>query len=268
MNNKAFTFSIALAGFAVFMIYSYISTKEQEYKTKYGSEMAVVVANTDIGELAEIHGNQIEIVSKPKRYIEPGHTSSKEEVEGFIASVPLRKGEQITLNKLMAPGIRSGLSKQVTPGKRAISIPVNDVSGVNRLLKPGDRVDVLATIDPPGNTAKGAQVTKIILQDVPILAVGEYVTTQAPRKVERDDSGKSFVRNLNIDRTFTTITIEVQPYEAMQVTLLQGTSGGGLALMLRNNDDTDRLSLGGVSLNDVLGGDGRARAPAAAAPQR
>ncbi len=255
MNNKAFTISMALALMAVFMIYSYISSKEQEFKNKYGTETAVVVAKTDIPELTEIHANMIEIVSKPKRYIEPGHTNDKKEVEGFISAVPLRKGEQVTLNKILAPGIKTGLSRQVSPGKRAVSISVNDVNAVNRLLKPGDRIDVLATIDPPGSTTRGLQIIKIMLQDVPVLSVGEFVTTQAPRKVEKDESGKNFVRNLNTDRTFNTVTLELSPNEAMQITLLQTVSPGAITLLLRNNDDTERLNLGGVTLMDVLGSD-------------
>ncbi|MEW6058286.1 MAG: hypothetical protein AB1540_16920, partial [Bdellovibrionota bacterium] len=80
MNNKAFTISMMLAGMAVFMIWSYISTKEQEIKATYGTETAVVVAKRDIAELSEIYDNMVEIVSKPKRFLEPGKTTSKEEV--------------------------------------------------------------------------------------------------------------------------------------------------------------------------------------------
>lgn len=254
MNNRAFTISLVLAGLAVFMIYSYISSKEEEFKARYGSETAVVVANRDISELSEIHSNMVEIVSKPKKYIEPGFTNTKEEVEGFIAAVPLRKGEQITLNKIIAPGVRTGLSRQITPGKRAISIPVNDVNAVTRLLKPGDRVDIVATIDIPGSQ-KGQQITKLMLQDVTVLAVGEFVTSQAPRKVEKDElSGKSITKNLNTDRSFSTVTIEVDPVAALQVIHQQNTQGG-IWVVLRNNDDTERVSTTGVNISDVLGVD-------------
>src|SRR5689334_13328922 len=101
MNNKAFTISIALAAMAVFMIYSYITSKEEELKNYYGTPTAVVVAKKDIPMLSEIHENMVEIVSKPKMFLEPGKTTSKKEVEGFIAAVPLRKGEQITINKII-----------------------------------------------------------------------------------------------------------------------------------------------------------------------
>ena len=98
--------------------------------------------------------------------------------------VPINKGEQITLNKLMQPGVATGLARQISPGKRAVSMPVSDETGVGRLLKPGDHIDLIATIDPPGG-AKGSTMTKIVAQDLPILAVGEYITTTAPRRGDR-----------------------------------------------------------------------------------
>jgi len=255
MNNKAFTISLGLAAMAVFMIYSYISSKEQEYKTRYGAETAVVVAKHDIREMDEILGTDIEIVSKPKQFIEPGKTTSKEEVEGFIAAVPLRKGEQITFNKILAPGVKTGLSRQITPGKRAVALDVSDSNAVGRLLKPGDRVDVVVTIpDPPGG-AKGSQIAKILLQDVPVLAVGEWVTTQAPRKLEKDEAtGKDMVRKLNVERTYGTVSLEVEPTDAMKLAFLR-RSGALLDLLLRNNDDTERVMLGGITVLDVLGPD-------------
>lgn len=264
MNNKAFTISLTLASLAVFMIYSYITSKEDELKKTYGDEVSVVVAKRDIKEMEMVYENMVETVSRHKKFLEPGSANTKAEVVGFIAAIPIRKDEQVTMNKIIAAGVRTGLSKQITPGKRAISIPVNDDSAVTRLVKPGDRIDLVATIEVPG-AQRGMQVTKIVLQDAPILAVGEYITTQAPRKVEKDDvTGKDSVRNLNVERNFNTITIEVEPQVAAQITLLRDT-GTRLSVLLRNNDDTERVNIGGVMLMDVIGQDlSKVRTPAAA----
>src|SRR5689334_6537104 len=104
MNNKAFTISLTLAGLAVFMIYSYITSKEEELKKIYGDEVAVVVAKRDISELDMIYENMVDTVVKPKRFAEPGSARAKDEVTGFIAAVPIRKGEQVTMNKIIAAG--------------------------------------------------------------------------------------------------------------------------------------------------------------------
>lgn len=254
MNNKAFSVSMLLAATAVFMIYSFITSKEEEIKQRYGSELSVVVAKKNIKELDEINENMLEIVNKPKSFIEPGFTKDKKEVIGFIAMVPLAKGEQVTLNKIQPAGVATGLSKLVSMGKRAVSLPVDDNSGVSRLLKPGDRVDLVATIEPPGG-ARGSNMTKIVAQDLPILAVGEFVSTRAPRKVESDDiTGKTVVRNLNVEHNYNTVTVEADPQIAMNIALLRD-SNSHVSVMLRNNDDTERLNMPATTLLDILGPD-------------
>lgn len=262
MNNKAFTVSLALAGFAVFMIFSYITSKEDEYKKKYGDEVQVLVAKKDIKEMDEIHANVVEAVTKPKQFAEPGRATSKEEVIGFIAALNIRKGEQITLNKVLPPGAKTGLSRQISPGKRALSIPVSDENAVSRLIKPGDRIDIISTMLPPG-APRGSDISKYILQDVLVLAVGEWVTTTAPRKVEKDDvTGKDTVLNLNVVRNYNTITIEVDPAVAQQMALLRSTNST-MTITLRNNDDSERVMIGGTTIVDIIGQDAsRIRMPA------
>ena len=122
------------------------------------------------------------------------------------------------------------------------------------LIKPGDRIDVLAIIQPPGQ--RGSDIAKLVLQDVLILAVGEYITTLPARKVQKDEmSGKVITKNLNLDRNFNTITLEVDPNSAQQVLLLQ-SMGMGLYVMLRNNDDTERVALGASTLPEILNSGG------------
>src|SRR5579863_3919496 len=116
MNNKAFTISIALAVMAVYMIYSYITSQEQDLREKFGKETTVLVAKKNIQELGEITENNVTTDKRPASFLEPG--ADKVELKyiiGLIAMVPINKGEQITLNKLMQPGIATGLSRQVSP---------------------------------------------------------------------------------------------------------------------------------------------------------
>jgi pilus assembly protein CpaB len=61
-------------------------------------------------------------------------------------------------------------------------VNVNEVSGVSGFILPGDRVDVLVTInniDRPGNS-----VTKMILQNLEVLAAGVQTTTKNDKPVE------------------------------------------------------------------------------------
>ena len=167
MNNKAFTLSLAMAILAVFFVQSYVQSIEDETKKRFGTEVLVLVAKRDIKEMETLNETVWEFQSKPKKFIEPsavyfeGKKEADEKVNsslrslvGSVAVVPIKKNEQITFNKLVEPSIRTGLSPQVTPGRRAIAIPVNETSGVAKLVKPGDRVDLVAVVDLGGGKEK------------------------------------------------------------------------------------------------------------------
>ncbi len=71
-----------------------------------------------------------------------GSFSNMSEVENTVATVPIKKGEQITKPRVTYPGARTGLARQVSVGKRAVAIQITENQAVSKLLKPGDRVDV------------------------------------------------------------------------------------------------------------------------------
>jgi len=79
------------------------------------------------------------------------------------------------------PNMRTGLAPQVTPGKRALAISVGETTGVSKLVKPGDRVDLIAVIGP-----KDGRVAKTILQDIVVLATGRAVSGNIARQLEND----------------------------------------------------------------------------------
>jgi pilus assembly protein CpaB len=266
MNNKAFTLSLVMAVLAVFFVSSYVTSIEDATKVKFGTEVLVVVAKHDIKEMETLNDTAWELQIKPKKFVEPtavyfeGKKPSDEKVTdslrtlvGTVAIVPIKMGEQITFNKLAQPSVRTGLSSQVTPGRRAIAINVSETSGVAKLIKPGDRVDVLAVVDMGGG--KENKISKTILQDVVILATGHNVTNNAPRQVEQDAfGGKERIRSFTEDTTFASVTLEVDPAQAQQIAVLTNTDSA-LILTLRNNDDSERSNVGSTTLSDVLGGD-------------
>jgi pilus assembly protein CpaB len=88
--------------------------------------------------------------------------------------LPVSAGELITLPKVGASGI-DGLPATIEMGKRAVTVPINDASGVAGLIPPRAHVDVLFT--RPGSASEA--VTSTILEDVVVLAVGR-TTDPAP----------------------------------------------------------------------------------------
>lgn len=249
--TRAFTLSLIIAGIAMFMVYSYIEGREAQFIQEYGTATPVVYAKTDIKEMELIDDRKVGIKTVPNNFKEPGVFTKVEELYNTIASVPIKKGEQITKPRITYPGSRSGLSRQISIGKRAMSIQLSENEAVSKLIKPGDRVDILALLDYAGGRKEMLKV-KTVLQDVYVLATGLSVTKEIPlvgMKVDKEIKKM----NLNNYTNYNTVTLELSPYEVQKLIFLIKTSG--IYLSLRNNDDKKLESISGTKLFDVLGDD-------------
>jgi pilus assembly protein CpaB len=252
MNSKAFTTSLILAALAVGMIFSYIESRETELISEYGESTPVVVAKEDIKELEIIDDRKVSLKNIPKSFQMPGHYKSVEELYNTIAAVPIKAGEQITAPRVTYPGAQSGLSRQISIGKRALSIQVTEGQSVSRLLKPGDRVDVLALVDYAAGKKEKLKV-KTVLQDVLILSTGLYVTNSVPI-VNLKSENDSRQMKLNSYTNYNTITLELTPFEVQNMVFMM-SAGNGIYLSLRNNDDKNIERIKATRLFDVLGED-------------
>jgi pilus assembly protein CpaB len=132
----------------------------------------------------------------------------------------------------------------VRPTMRASSLEVNQVSGVSGFVLPGDRVDVLVTVDPrnPNEDA----VTRTVLQNTEVLAAGQ--------KTEQQD---------NKPITVQAVTLLVSPDGAE--TLALALHEGKIHLVLRNPEDQDETKVASLSTDEMLG---KQHVQVAAAPAR
>lgn len=252
MNSKAFTTSLILAGLAAFMIASYIESRETELVSEYGNMTPVVVAKEDIKELEVIDDRKVAFEKIPEKFQMPGHFRRVEDLYNTIAAVPIKKGEQITAPRVTYPGAQSGLSRQISIGKRAFSMQVSEDQAVSRLLKPGDRVDVLSLVDYAAGKKEKLKV-KTVLQDVLVLSTGLYVTNSVPLVNVKSDNETSQMK-LNSYTNYNTVALELTPFEVQKMTYLV-YAGGQIVLSLRNNDDKTIERISATRLYDVLGED-------------
>ncbi len=248
MNKRALTLSLIIAAFSVFMVYSYIDGKESEVIQKYGKSMPVVVAKTDIQELEIIDDTKVTIQSISQNFVAPGAINDIKEVSNTLATVPIKKGEQITAPRITQPGVRTGLARQVSQGKRAVSIQISGANAVSNLIKPGDRVDIVGLVDPQGGKKSSIRV-KTILQDVLVLATGMSMTNAIPM-VEKLVANETKKINLNRYTEYSSMTFELSPYEAQK--LIYMTSQMQIYLMLRNNDDKQNVRIASTKIFDLL----------------
>lgn len=251
MNKyRPFFISAFLAGVAVLLVYLYLQEKEG-LLVDQSTATPVIVATQDINAMDIIDSNMLKIDNVPKRYIQPGAQTEIKAIEGMIASVPIKQGEQIVDTKLLFPGEESGLSHRVSSGRRAVTIPVTDVHGVGKLVRPGDRVDLLSAIDYGVGDREEREV-KTIMQDVLVLATGKYVADSLPRGTASDFSGEEKTVDLRKE-DYQTVTVELDPIEAQGLIFLLTSGEGDIYLSLRNPDDRSRYKLYTTDSERLLG---------------
>lgn len=252
MNTRAFTLSLIIAAIAMFMVYTYIEGRENVFKSKYGQKVGVVVAKRDIKEFELIDDSKVTMEEVPKNFVTPGSFKTIKEVFNTIATVPILQGEQISKPRVTYPGSSTGLSRQIGVGKRAISITVSEDQAVSRLIKPGDRVDVLALIDYAGGRKEFFKV-KTVLQDVLILSTGLSISNSIPL-VGMKTAQEVRTMKLNTYTNYSTVTMELDPFQIQKIVFLE-RMGARLSLTLRNNDDKEMVRIKGTKLFDLLGED-------------
>lgn len=245
--------SIGAGIFATFLLYSYSQEKKAEYDKKFGTTKRVIVAKEDIGEQQNIYDTMLEAVEKPSDFVEPDAAITMEEVIGQVAAIPIKKGQQIVKNKLLTPGPETGIATQVAPTKRAVSIPVDEVRAIAKLVRPGDRVDILAAVDI-GKGINQERKVQTIMQDVVVLATGVSVVNNIPRTFELDGSGKNLTQiALTGDTKYTTITVEADPKQAQDLVYILSTAPGNLFFTLRNPNDRNLPRLPAATSGSIIG---------------
>jgi pilus assembly protein CpaB len=146
-------------------------------------------------------------------------------------------GEPITEDKLSPVGGATGagfMTYVVSPGHRAVTVAVNEVAGVAGFVTPGNKVDVVLTTPLPGNPNE--TISKIVLQNVPVLATGQIA--------QETKDGKPIV--------VPTVTLDLTPEDAENLVL--AANKGPLQLLLRNYSDTAEVEGRGATIRKVLGG--------------
>jgi pilus assembly protein CpaB len=250
-ETRTLWISVFAALFAVFLLYSYTQQKSAELTKEFGAKERVVIATKDIQEMATVDESMLEVQERPKHFIEDQAFNDPEDAVGLVTLAPVKKGEQVLKNKVIRPSPVTGLSLQISPSKRGVSIPVNESNAVAKLLNPGDRVDILAAVDVGKGPAQHREV-KTLMQDVAILATGLNIVNELPALKERQGK-EDFLRNLRGDVSFTTITVEASPEESQDLIYLLSTSPGSIFLTLRHPSDHSKKRFPESTIDTLLG---------------
>lgn len=249
-ETRTLWISIGAAIFAIVLLYGWAQDKRADYARKFGQTKTVVVATKDINEFALIDESMLEVVERPSDFIQPHAIDNPSEIIGQIALAPISKGEQVLNTKLVIPGKSTGLSMLVAPGKRAVTLPMDDIKSVSQLIRPGDRVDISAAVDDGKGLDKVRRV-RTLFQDVPVLATGQSIVDNLPISIRKGEEDNYEIRNLRVDNNYKSLTVEVTPSHAQLLFHLLST-GSPIYLSLRNPNDRFVSPLKMADLDDVL----------------
>lgn len=219
--------AVVLGLIAAYMIWNMERKREAQAREHW---TPVVVAREEIPARTKITSDMVTLIPYPKDLITGGAVLDRKEVEGRIVMVRLNAKEQIRAADLLADGQNPGISYDIPEGMRAIAIGADEIRAVGTSVKPGDRVDILATYSEP-NTHQ--ETTQMILQNVLVLAVN---------KGETETQGKGGANS--------SMTLAVKPEEAELLTAAD--RAGALRVMLRSPSDKSVVS-GPVTSRDFQG---------------
>jgi pilus assembly protein CpaB len=150
-------------------------------------------------------------------------------LEGRVLAAAVVRGEPLLAARLAPAGELGGLSALLAPGKRAVTVKVNEIVGVAGFALPGNHVDVM--VHAPD--VDKHPVSKIVLERITVLAVAQDAAVSE-----------------NKPRVVNAVTLEVTPEEAERLDLAR--SVGTLSLVLRSQVDTARVDTPGARKPDLI----------------
>jgi pilus assembly protein CpaB len=243
--------AVLLAGVAGIWAYDWLQSREAELRSEIEGTnrlQSVVVVNEDVPAGTAISTKSVRLVSLPTEAIPEGVLNDVDRVSGRIVVTQMRRNEPVLEAKLAPTEVtRGGIATLTGQDKRAIAVHVDEVVAVAGFIQPGDHVDVLATLHT--DDGKSRSVTKIILENVPVLATGGNVTEALKNPLVGNADGPHVM------------TLEVSPREAEKLTL--AASEGRIHLVLRHPLNGEKTDTDGATVEGLLG---RSRGEGAPAP--
>lgn len=237
MRNKRFLFVMAGALIfgllAAFSVSRYLSSAQAN--TNF-TKIAVAKVNIPVG--AKIIQEQIEEVEFPSNTIPDGAFENAQKLIGRVSVVQIAAREAITDSKLAPEGTTGGLTAIIPEGYRAMTVKVDDASGVSGFIQPGAIVDVVVVIDPKENSVNQDPISKVVLQNIRVLANAQNMDKP---KDEREAT------------TVKAVTLQVTPEQAEKLAL--AANEGKLQLIMRNSIDQGDTQTTGINKRSLLTGE-------------
>jgi pilus assembly protein CpaB len=220
---------------AVMLVKNYLDRMKVARATAASATVKVVVAAIDIPIGSPLTKQQLATASWPAKHVPNGAFGRPEELIDRTVRQTIIKGEPILKDRLADEKAGRGLTAILAKGTRAMAVRVDQVVGVAGFVMPGDYVDVIVTMSPDEESKKELQklkkaagVSKIFLQNIKVLAVGQHLSTQGSKPVK-----------------VQVVTLEVDPVQSERLAL--ASRHGIIQLTMRSRIDQDSVPTTGIT---------------------
>ena len=238
--KKVRILAIVSAAVTALLIFVFLSSLNRPADT---NTITVYVAASDIPSDTPISATMIKSMEISPEAVVPGTVTNQSQIIGKVSNTEIFAGEQILGAKLVSTG-ESGnktLAYAIKPGMRAITVAVDETSGLAYMIAPLDHVDIIgAFLSTVSNEAADGSAkvsnTTMILENINVLAVDNVLSKDGKTKSDSP--------------VYTTLTLEVTPSEAMK--LSEAQFEGQLRAILRSPIDTDETKQPSITLDDVM----------------
>lgn len=211
----------------------------------------VVRATQDIPASTEITTGMVEVAEVPRESMLSSAYTSVDTVLGQRSRIPVYQGEQLLPSKLVEASQLDGesLSFIVPDGMRAMAVHAEKVKTAGGLVRPGDRVDVIAVMDidweildeegMPASSNLSETLTFTVGQNIEVLAVEQELQRRLGTDVAAEDG--TLVEQPENDPDATVVTLALTPELAQAV--LVADERGHIRLAVRGPGDTEVIEL-------------------------
>lgn len=217
---------------------NYISKNIATYKANIDAryeKVRIVVARGDFPAGTVLNASSVSIREIPRAFLHNDAITEQrwDEYNGRSSLVAVSGGAPLLRSQIDREGL-SHFSRALTDGKRALTIPVDQVTSLAGMLSPGDRVDILFSI-----SAAQTRQTTVLMTDIPILATGRQTGTDPRSIASRAQNG------------YATVTVLVDTDQAAK--LVHAREEGSLSVVMRGDSADTQDWPDSVTLASLLG---------------
>ena len=213
--------------------------RETEPSGSAGKSISIVVARENISKGTPAEKSLIAFRKIPAKFL-PGEAVLLKDYELILGQqfkMNIKKGAPILWLHFESEREKL-LSYRIPDKKRAITIGVDELTGVGGMISPCDFVDILFTCIYSGEGIDTSRVITItLLQDVSVISAGH--------RTFESQMLTSFSRKSG----YSSVTLSVTPHEAELLAFAQ--EHGKLCLTLRNPHDREKKELRGVTFDSL-----------------